>query len=263
MMHDKSVIAVSFSKDSELVATGSQDGQLKVWRVATGQCARRFERAHGQGITFISWSKDSTQLLTASFDQTPRAHGLKSGKSLKEYRGHTSYVNSAMYSKDMSKVITGSSDGHVNVFDAKTTEIINTITPPPPPHSSSSMVYSVLSAIVPQRLPAGLGDDETLIFVCTASNTMMLMNLTGQVVKNFSSGKREKGDFIAMTPSPKGEWLYGIGEDQTLYSFSVSSGALEGTMKLNVGEVIGLVHHPSRNVLAYYSAEGTLVFLKP
>lgn len=262
MMHDKAVIAVSFSKDSELLATGSQDGQLKVWRVATGQCARRFEKAHSQGITFISWSKDSTQLLTASFDHTARAHGLKSGKSLKEFRGHTSYVNTAMYTKDNSKVITGSSDGKINVFDAKTTEIINTITPPPPPHASSAMVYSVVAAIVPQRLPAGLGDEE-LIFACTSSNQMMLMNLAGQVVKNFSSGKREKGDFIAMTPSPKGEYLYGIGEDQTLYSFSVSSGALEGTMKLSVGEVIGLVHHPSRNVLAYYSAEGTLVFLKP
>jgi WD40 repeat-containing protein SMU1 len=263
MMHDKAVIAIAFAKESELLATGSQDGQLKVWRIATGECARRFEKAHGQGITFISWSKDSSQLLTASFDMTVRAHGLKSGKSLKEYRGHTSYVNTAVYTKDNSKVVTASSDGKVNVYDAKTTEIINSITPPPPPHSSSAMVYSVVSAIVPQKLPAGLGDDETLIFVCTASNTMMLMNLTGQVIKNFSSGKRDKGDFIAMTPSPKGEWLYGVGEDKTLYSFSVSSGSLEGTMKLDTKEVIGLVHHPSRNVLAYYSADGTLVFLKP
>merc|ERR1712194_785520 len=124
-------------------------------------------------------------------------------------------------------------DGHVNVFDAKTCELLNNITPPPPPHSSSAMVFSVVSAIVPQKLPPGVGENETLIFVCTSSNTMMLMNLQGQVVKNFSSGKKEKGDFIAMMPSPKGEWLYGIGEDQTLYSFNVSSGSLEGTMKLD------------------------------
>merc|ERR1712061_648844 len=115
MMHEKAVIAVAFSKESELLATGSQDGQLKVWRVGTGQCARRYEHAHGEGITYISWSKDSTQLLTASFDFTARAHGLKSGKTLKEYRGHTSFVNSAVYTRDNLKVVTASSDGHVTV----------------------------------------------------------------------------------------------------------------------------------------------------
>merc|ERR1711972_383444 len=220
-------------------------------------------RAHSEGITYLCWSKDSTQILTASFDHTARAHGLKSGKTLKEYRGHTSYVNSATYSKDNSKVITASSDGHVNVFDAKTTEIINTITPPPPPNANSAMTYSVISAIVPPRLPAVYGDHgETMFFVCMNTNHMMLMNLTGQVVKSFSSGKRERGDFVQMIASPKGEWLYGIGEDQTLYSFSVATGELEGALKLAEKEIIGLTHHPSRNVLAYISAEGTMVFLK-
>merc|ERR1712048_755274 len=129
MMHDKAVIALAFSKDSELLASADQEGQLKVWRVATGQCARRFDKAHGEGITSIMWSKDSTQILTASFDHTARAHGIKSGKTLKEYRGHTSYVNSAVYSRDNSSVITGSSDGYVFVFDAKTTEVMQNCSP--------------------------------------------------------------------------------------------------------------------------------------
>ncbi|CAK9038532.1 WD40 repeat-containing protein SMU1 (Smu-1 suppressor of mec-8 and unc-52 protein homolog) [Durusdinium trenchii] len=49
MMHEKAVIAVAFNKDSELLASGSQDGQVKVWRVATGQCVRRYEKAHNEG----------------------------------------------------------------------------------------------------------------------------------------------------------------------------------------------------------------------
>lgn len=264
MVHEKAVIAMSFSKDSELLATGDQGGLLKVWRVATGQCVRKLEKAHGEGITFISWSKDSTQLLTASFDHTARAHGLKSGKTLREYRGHTSFVNSACYTRDNSKVITASSDGNVIVFDAKTTESLNFIIPPPPAHISSAMQFACNSAIVPMTLPGTVSElsQGELIFVSTRTNTIMLMNLNGQVLKSFSSGKRD-ADFVAMTLSPKGEWLYAVAEDHTLYCFSVASGELESTLKIGEKEVIGLTHHPARNIIAAFSADGTMAFLKP
>lgn len=262
MMHEKAVIGVAFSKESELLATGGQDGQLKVWRISTGQCVRRYERAHGEGITYITWSKDSSQILTASFDHTARAHGLKSGKTLKEYRGHTSYVNTAIYTRDNSRVVTASSDGHVIVWDAKTTEQMNSIVPPPPPHMSSTVQYAVNAAfLAPQG--SGRSGDEPLIFVCTRTNSILLMNLHGQVIKTFSSGRREKGDFVAMVPSPKGDWLYACAEDHRLYCFSTASGALEQTLKVAEKEVIGLIHHPSRNILAAYSTDGTMSFLKP
>lgn len=264
MMHDAAVIAAAFSKDSELLATGCQDGQLKVWRVMTGQCARRIEKAHSQGISHISWSKDSSQLLTASFDQTARAHGLKSGKTLKEFRGHKSYVNTAVYSRDGSKVITASSDGNVLVFDSRTTEVMSTLTPPPPPHLSSTVQYSINAAVLAPRLPSlrAADADDSLIFVCMRTNTILLMNLSGQVLKSFSSGKREQGDFVAMTTSPKGEWLYACAEDLKLYCFNVETGELEHTVKVAEKEIVGITHHPSRNVLAIYASDGTLAFFK-
>lgn len=118
MMHDQGVTAEAFSRDGELLATGSEDGKLKVWKLSTGLCLRRFDGAHSQSITSVTFSRDGTQLLTGSFDHLVRIHGLKSGQTLKEFHGHEGYVNSAIFSTNGARVISTSSDGTTKVRNA-------------------------------------------------------------------------------------------------------------------------------------------------
>lgn len=141
----------------------------------TGQCLRRFDSAHTQGVTSLAFSRDGTHVLSASYDTLVRCapaagragrlpasmvqgsrragpspgahahvhlclpapsvcsgllatlsgctheplalprnarwppvpfrvHGIKSGKMLKEFRGHSSFVNGAVYTADGTQV---------------------------------------------------------------------------------------------------------------------------------------------------------------
>lgn len=45
---------------------------FQVWRILNGTCLNRIERAHSKAVTCVCFNKDSSQLLSGSFDQTIR-----------------------------------------------------------------------------------------------------------------------------------------------------------------------------------------------
>lgn len=251
MMHDTAVLCLAFSHDGELLASGSQDGMIKVWRLSTGQCLRRFDAAHTQGITSLSFSGDGSQVLSSSYDGLLRLHGIKSGRMLKEFRGHSSYVNYAVFAQDGAVVVSASSDATIRVWDLKSCECTAVLKPPQPTSSAEVAVLGII--------PNPQNADQ--LIVCTKSPTGYLMTLQGQVIRSYigkTSSADILSDYVACTCSPRGDFIYFLAESGWLHCFAAAHGNLVHKVQVAEKGPIGITHHPRMNVLASCSQDGVL-----
>lgn len=94
-------------------------------------------------------------------------------------------------------MVTASSDGTMKLWDSKTTECLLTIRPGLTSMATSLAEVPIISL---QYLP---GSPDQFI-VTTRSTLAYIMNLNGQVIKTFNSGKKTGGDFLTSTVSPQG-----------------------------------------------------------
>lgn len=182
MMMEDAVLSMCFSRDSEMLVTGCKDGKIKVWKIQTGQCLRRFEKAHNAGVTSVSFSRDHSYILSCSFDMLIRSviviilfcnnnyyfsvHGMKSGKCLKELRGHESYVTDVKYTEDGHQCMSSCADGTIKVWNMKSMECINT--------------FRICGDVPVNSIhPFPKSNDQFLI--CNRTNTVFIVNIQGQV----------------------------------------------------------------------------------
>ncbi|KAJ3373929.1 hypothetical protein GGF31_008814 [Allomyces arbusculus] len=242
---DAAILCLAFSRDSDLLTSGAQDGKIKVWKVATGACVRRFPSAHAQGVTCVAMTKDASQVLSGGFDGMVRLHGMKSGKLLKEYRGHTSFVNAILFSTDYTRIFSGSSDGSVKIWDTKSGDCITTVSP-----------TNSLSVISLHAIP-GTG----LILVGSQSKKVVAMDARGRTVwdvtlsKELNIPNQTPGEPVGYAVSPHGQYVYVVSDHGTLVAISTKSKQAVAMVR-TVEKAIGLCSHPGANVVAVWTESG-------
>ncbi len=69
--HQDPVNALVFSADGKMLASGSFDGTVKLWAVATGE-ELAFFHGHTRAVTALAFAPDGRKIASGSHDQTVR-----------------------------------------------------------------------------------------------------------------------------------------------------------------------------------------------
>ena len=87
--------SVAFSPDGKRIAAGSDDG-VHIWDVEKGKPAEEpFRESPIYSITSVAFSPDGRSIVSGSEDQGVRIWDAYTGKPVGEpFQGHTKYVNS-------------------------------------------------------------------------------------------------------------------------------------------------------------------------
>ncbi len=93
---------VAFSPDGKILATGVEDGTIKLWDASAGSLVRTLRDHHNRGaVTGLAYSPDGKTLASIGFTgQSITVWDAASGDLLRTLKGHTSVINDIAFSSD-------------------------------------------------------------------------------------------------------------------------------------------------------------------
>jgi WD40 repeat protein len=103
---------------SDVVATASEDGTVKVWNLRTRE-VKAVLSGSGNGVRGISFSHDGRWLLTADKDGVARVFDWRRQRLIGVMRMHSDFINSAEFAAD-GRILTASDDHTVKIYRCST-----------------------------------------------------------------------------------------------------------------------------------------------
>ncbi|MER3415788.1 MAG: NB-ARC domain protein [Gemmataceae bacterium] len=125
------VLALHFSHDRKWLAAGggvpSQEGEVKIIEVASGQVVRELAAAHSDTVFGVRFSPDDKLLATCGADKFVKVFSLADGKLVRSFEGHTHHVMDVGWRADGKVLASCGADNVIKVWDFDKGEQIRTI----------------------------------------------------------------------------------------------------------------------------------------
>lgn len=115
--HSMQVRCVAFSPDGTRVATGSDDGTIKLWDAVTGQEIETLSPNQGQ-VNVVDFSPDGTCIASAGSDKTIKIHDVRSGKIFASLEGHENYITALAFTPDGQQLVSVGFDATVKRWES-------------------------------------------------------------------------------------------------------------------------------------------------
>jgi WD40 repeat protein len=117
--HGGEVHALAFSADGARLASGSSNGEIKIWNTADGTTAAQTLGGHTALVRALAFSPDAKTLASAGYDKTVRVWDAGGGQSVRTLNGADAF-SSIAYNKDGLTLVAGNSRGEIKYWDAAT-----------------------------------------------------------------------------------------------------------------------------------------------
>lgn len=202
--------ALALSPDRELVASGSSDGALHLWRVADGSRFRTLSADRGL-VWDIVFSPDGQLLAAGSRSNAVQLWQVTDGGVVRVLEGHSDSVNSVAFSPDGALLASGSADDTVRLWRVADRSLVRSF------DGHSDSVTSV-----------AFSPDGTLLASGSADGTVRLWRVAdGSLVRSF------EGDNLYVNSvafSPDGALLASGSSDTAVRLWRVEDGDLVSTL---------------------------------
>ena len=119
--HEQDIYSLDFSRDGELIVSGSGDKTARIWNMVTGENIFKLpvEEASQKdaGVTSVAISPDKRYVAAGSLDKIVRVWDVRTGTLLEKLEGHKDSVYSVAFAPDGHTLVSGSLDKTLKLWD--------------------------------------------------------------------------------------------------------------------------------------------------